>query len=69
MALDLIARPRAPDTSEIPVLDIASAPVQTRSNMLRFHVLKQNQQDKSGRLYCDEDGNTEIPSLEIYAAR
>jgi hypothetical protein len=36
---------------------------------LRRHVLNRTMQEKSGRLYCNEDWDIEIPSLELYAAR
>jgi hypothetical protein len=36
---------------------------------LRHHVLNRMMQEKSGRLYCNEDWDIEIPSLELYAAR
>jgi hypothetical protein len=36
---------------------------------LRRHVLNRAMQEKSGRLYCNEDWDIEIPSLELYAAR
>jgi hypothetical protein len=35
----------------------------------RHHILHRKQQQSSGRLYCNEDVDLEIPSLEIYAAR
>lgn len=35
----------------------------------RHHVLTSMMQERSGRLYCADDWNIEIPDLEIYAAR
>jgi hypothetical protein len=35
----------------------------------RSHILNQPQQSNSGRLYCGDDLDIEIPSLDIYAAR
>jgi hypothetical protein len=35
----------------------------------RSHILNQLQQSNSGRLYCGDDLDVEIPSLDIYAAR
>jgi hypothetical protein len=44
-------------------------PKQQRPEALRRHVLNRVMQDKSGRLYCNEELDFDIPSLEFYAAR
>ena len=41
----------------------------SKSEPMRRHVLNRMMQEKSGRLYCSEDWDIEIPSLELYAAR
>jgi hypothetical protein len=35
----------------------------------RSHILNQLPQSNNGRLYCGDDLDIEIPSLDIYAAR
>ena len=45
------------------------APSTKRSDNLRHHVLNRIAEERSGRLYCNEEWDFEIPSLEIYAAR
>lgn len=35
----------------------------------RRHVLNRWMQEKSGRLYCSDDWDIDIPTLEFYAAR
>jgi hypothetical protein len=63
MALDLAARLRETDLAENPVTH------KTAALTVRRHVLNRTTQEKSGRLYCSDDWDFEIPSLEIYAAR
>ncbi len=41
----------------------------SRTESPRRHVLNRLTQEKSGRLYCSDDVEFEIPALEIYAAR
>ncbi len=40
-----------------------------RSEASRRHVLNRLTQEKSGRLYCGDDIDFDIPALDIYAAR
>lgn len=40
-----------------------------RSEWLRHHVISRMKQERSGRLYCSEDLEIEVPSLLIYEAR
>jgi hypothetical protein len=40
-----------------------------RPDAHRRHVLNRVMQEKSGRLYCNEELDFEIPSLEFYTAR
>jgi hypothetical protein len=49
-----------------PLIDV-KAPV--RVDAPRRHVLNRLMQEKSGRLYCNEDYDFDIPTLELYAAR
>ena len=65
MAIEHIARLRKPDNMELPQV---FTPV-TRGETMRRHVLNRSMQEKSGRLYCGDDWDFDIPSLEIYAAR
>jgi hypothetical protein len=69
MALDPEARLRDIEATEIPTFFTPMAPYQARSDAGRRHVLNRSTQEKSGRLYCNEDWDFEIPSLELYAAR
>jgi hypothetical protein len=41
----------------------------TRPDGYRRHVINRAMQERSGRLYCNEEFDFEIPSLELYAAR
>ena len=43
--------------------------VAPRSESTRRHVINRNMQSRSGRLYCNEDWDFDIPALELYAAR
>jgi D-alanyl-D-alanine dipeptidase len=69
MALDPEARLREIEMTEIPAFFTPVAPYQVRSEASRRHVLNRGMQEKSGRLYCNEDWDFEIPTLEFYAAR
>lgn len=40
-----------------------------RLELPRRHVLNRMMQEKSGRLYCNDDFDIEIPNLDIYEAR
>jgi hypothetical protein len=66
MINDKITRLREVESAEIPALH---PPSTTRMESQRRHVLNRLMQEKSGRLYCGDDGDLDIPSLEIYAAR
>jgi hypothetical protein len=69
MALDPEARLREIELTEIPAFLGQFAPYQSRSDAVRRHVLNRGMQEKSGRLYCNDDWDFEIPTLELYAAR
>jgi hypothetical protein len=62
MANELIAHMSA----HTPLIDL-KAPVSIEAP--RGHVISRQMQEKSGRLYCDEDYDCYIPPLELYAAR
>jgi hypothetical protein len=51
----------------------ATHPVQQtsdqRQDASRQHVINRLTQEKSGRLYCADEADVEIPVLEIYEAR
>lgn len=57
------------DIVDIPAFSPAEARSRNRLEHRRRHVLKWSMHEKSGRLYCNEDADADIPSLEIYAAR
>jgi hypothetical protein len=40
-----------------------------RQKASRHHVIARLTQEKSGRLYCADEADVEIPVLEIYEAR
>jgi hypothetical protein len=40
-----------------------------RKDASRHHVINRLTQEKSGRLYCADEAEVEIPVLEIYEAR
>lgn len=69
MAIDPEARLRKIEFTNIPTFFTLVAPYQARSDVARRHVLNRGMQEKSGRLYCNEDWDFEIPALELYAAR
>ena len=69
MALDPEARLREIELTEIPTFFTPVAPYQPRNDISRRHVLNRGMQEKSGRLYCNDDWDFEIPTLELYAAR
>jgi hypothetical protein len=60
---------RAPETLEQMPATTTQAPSPKRNEGLRHHVLNRLAEERSGRLYCNEEWEFEIPSLEIYAAR
>lgn len=66
MTDDRVARLRASETANAQAVVSLN---RIRNEAQRRHVLNRSMQEKSGRLYCGEDGDVEIPSLEIYAAR
>ncbi len=66
MTDDRVAQLRANETALAPTVLSLN---RIRNETQRRHVLNRSMQEKSGRLYCGEDGDVEIPSLEIYAAR
>jgi hypothetical protein len=66
MVLDQYARLDAIDLAgDLP----KSTLVPPRSESTRRHVINRNMQSRSGRLYCNEDWDFDIPALELYAAR
>lgn len=69
MALDPEARLREIELTEIPTFFTQVPPYHARTDILRRHVLNRGMQEKSGRLYCNDDWDFEIPTLELYAAR
>lgn len=69
MAIDPVSRLREIEVPEIPVFFTPVAPYQVRIEGQRRHVLNRSMQEKSGRLYFNEEWDFDIPSLEIYAAR
>lgn len=69
MALDPAARLRESENTEIPMFFSPEIPHKLRLDSQRRHVLNRSTQEKSGRLYCSDDWDFDIPSLEIYAAR
>jgi hypothetical protein len=40
-----------------------------RNEQTRRHVINRTMQSRSGRLYCNEEWDFDIPTLELYAAR
>ena len=62
MAEEFATRPLASAT----VIDLKS---KLRPENPRRHVLNRMMQEKSGRLYCGDEVDVEIPSFNIYAAR
>jgi hypothetical protein len=52
--------------AQTPPIDL-KAPVSIETP--RGHAINRQMQEKSGRLYCDEDYDCYIPPLELYAAR
>jgi hypothetical protein len=69
MALDPETRLRDKALPDAPNFFTLVSPYQARSDIPRRHVINRNMQEKSGRLYCNEDWDFDIPSLEFYAAR
>ncbi len=54
------------DTRTLVIPDLK--PIQ-RTEAPRRHVLNRMMQEKSGRLYCSDDYDFDIPDFTIYAAR
>lgn len=69
MATDPAARLRESESLDIPVFHTPVSPIFVRTDSQRHHVLNRSMQDKSGRLYFNEEWEFDIPSLELYAAR
>jgi hypothetical protein len=66
MVLDHYARLGAIDLAgDLP----KSAPLAQRTDLPRRHVITRNMPSRSGRLYCNEEWDFDIPALELYAAR
>lgn len=66
MSLDPYARVGAVDLAG----DFAKSGLfPARQDSARRHVINRSMQAKSGRLYCNEDWDFDIPALELYAAR
>jgi hypothetical protein len=53
----------------VPTLVPPESSHKLRPEASRRHVLNRMMQEKSGRLYCNEEFEIEIPSLDIYEAR
>jgi hypothetical protein len=66
MSDEALVRPLAAAQHTAKIIELK--PTQ-RPDTARRHVLNRGMQEKSGRLYCNEDMDVELPSLEIYAAR
>jgi hypothetical protein len=54
-----------PARGKPPENKIASRP----ASLIRHHVLKTSGTENSGRLYCEDENDTEVPPLDIYAGR
>jgi hypothetical protein len=65
MVLDHYVRLAAVDLTG----ELAKAAPAAGRDAPRRHVINRNMQSRSGRLYCNEDWDFEIPALELYAAR
>ncbi len=54
-----------PGRGKTPENKIASRPAVS----IRHHVLKTCATENSGRLYCEDENDTEVPQIDIYAGR
>jgi hypothetical protein len=43
--------------------------LRAQRKVYRDHIINRLQQERSGRLYCNDNWEFEIPSLELYDAR
>jgi hypothetical protein len=68
MAAEEAAHLRGADLTN-PATPPLLVPLVARIDIARRHVINRAMQEKSGRLYCGDDLEFDVPSYELYAAR